>query len=150
MAESRATGGRRKAREVLFRVLFEIDLTGDDPREVLEESLGRFRLSEDGRDHVSQVFAVWSAERAEIDAELRPRLHNWTLERLSGVTRAILRLASAELRGVPDLPAVVILDESVRLATRYGEDESGAFVNGVLDPLARVQRPAEMERETRR
>jgi N utilization substance protein B len=76
-------------------------------------------------------------------------VQNWTLGRLSGVARAVLRLGAAELMGIPESPARVILNESVRLAMRYGEEDAGSFVNGVLDALARRVRPEEMAREGR-
>ncbi|MBK8231810.1 MAG: transcription antitermination factor NusB [Candidatus Eisenbacteria bacterium] len=133
-------GGRHKAREILFRVLFEVDITGDDPRDALEGTIGRFRLTEEGRDHAVAMAAAYTARRAEIDDLLRARLQNWTLERLSGVARTLLRLAAIELLEARDVPSPVILDEAIRLAQRYGEEDSAGFINGVLDPLARAVR----------
>jgi N utilization substance protein B len=56
----------------------------------------------------------------------------------------VLRLAAGELLVSPDTPAVVVINEAVDLAGRYGTEESGAFVNGVLDRIARGLRPEEM------
>ena len=133
-------GGRHKAREILFRVLFESEISGEDPREVLESNLGRFRLTEEGRDHAVKIVWSFAARRGEVDQLVRDRLQNWTLERLSGVTRALLRLATVELLDAPDVPTEVVLDEAIRLARRYGEEESAPFINGVLDPVARAVR----------
>ncbi len=134
-------GGRHKAREILFRVLFEVDLSAEDPREVLENTLGRFRLTEEGRDHAIKVGLGYAARREEVDRLLREQLRNWTLERVSGVTRALLRLATAELLEAADVPTEVVLDEAILLAKRYGEEDAAPFINGVLDPIARVVRP---------
>lgn len=121
-------------------MLFESEISGEDPREVLEANLGRFRLTEEGRDHAVKIVWSFTARRAEIDQLVRDRLQNWTLERLSGVTRALLRLATAELLDAADVPTEVVLDEAIRLARRYGEEESAPFINGVLDPVARLVR----------
>ncbi len=82
-----------------------------------------------------------AAHRERIDALLNDLLKNWALERVSTVARAILRVAIAEMIAVPETPVLVILNEAVRLANRYGEDGAGGFVNGVLDAAARQVRP---------
>jgi N utilization substance protein B len=139
-------GGRRKAREIVFRVLYETEVTGEDTLEALEFALGRYHLTEDGREHAVRTVRFLMDHREELDARLRPRLSNWDLGRLSTVVRSILRLALAELLGTPDVPARVILDEAVELAKKYGEETADAFVNGVLDPLAQAARPGELDR----
>ncbi len=137
-------GGRRKSREILFRVLFEADVGGEDPRELLDYALGRYHLTEDGRDYAVRVLGRQAAEREEIDERIRSRLAHWEMHRLSAVVRTILRLAVAELREPSEVPARVVLDQAIELAKRYGEDGSDGFVNGVLDPIAQALRPAEL------
>lgn len=137
-------GGRRKSREILFRVLYEAEVGGEEPRELLDYVLGRYHLTEDGRDYVVRVLERREAERAEIDERIRVRLANWEMHRLSVVVRTILRLAVAELREPSDVPARVVLDQAIEMAKRYGEAGSDAFVNGVLDPIAFALRPAEL------
>lgn len=137
-------GGRRKSREILFRVLFEAEVSAEDPLELLEYTLGRYRLTADGRDYVIGIMQIWAARREEIDARLRARLTNWDLRRLSITVRSVLRLAVAELSDPSGVPARVVLDEAVELARKYGEEGAGAFVNGVLDPIASELRPGEL------
>lgn len=73
---------------------------------------------------------------AEIDRELADVTTNWRLERLGVIERSVLRVAAAELhRG--ETPARVVIQEALRLAERYGSEQSARFVNGVLDALAR-------------
>jgi N utilization substance protein B len=75
-------------------------------------------------------------EHGAIDAALADVTMNWRLERLGAIERSILRLAAAELlRG--EVPPRVVILEGVRLAERYGSEQSARFVNGVLDALAR-------------
>ena len=140
-----ARGGRTRAREVVFRALFEADLTGDDPQEVLELSMGRFRFTADGREFANRLVAGLAGRETEIDQHLETLLARWSIARLSTVVRAILRLAIVELLTVPESPVKVILNEAVRLANRYGEEDAGSFVNGVLDAAARRLRPGALE-----
>jgi transcription antitermination protein NusB len=137
-------GGRRKGREILFRVLYETSITGEDPLEALEYAFGRYRVSADGRDHAVRVLQAWLERRETLDMLVMDHLANWEMDRLSSVVRSILRLASAELAGAPDVPARVILDEAVMLAKKYGEEGADAFVNGVLDPIGQKLRPQEL------
>ncbi len=74
--------------------------------------------------------------QGELDATIAPHLSGWTVDRLASVDRVILRMALYELRFLPTPPGAVI-NEAVELAKRYGTDESGRFVNGVLGTLYR-------------
>jgi transcription antitermination protein NusB len=71
-----------------------------------------------------------------IDTDLEAITTNWRLDRLGAIERCVLRIAAAELRQM-DTPARVVLQEAVRLAERFGSEQSAKFVNGVLDALAR-------------
>jgi N utilization substance protein B len=137
-------GGRRKSREIVFRVLYETDISGEDPLEALEYALGRYRLTEDGREHAVALLRAWWTRREQIDGMLRSTLARWDLARLSPVVRAVLRLSTAELLEAGDVPARVIFDQAVELAKKYGEEGADGFVNGVLDPIGAVLRPKEI------
>lgn len=71
-----------------------------------------------------------------IDAAIDEALEHWSIERLAAVDRDILRLAAAEIRHAEDIPLEVAINEAVELAKRYGTEESGRFVNGVLARFA--------------
>jgi N utilization substance protein B len=71
----------------------------------------------------------------EVDRALRAALHNWRLDRLSAMDRAVLRIGAVEILYVEDVPPKVAIQEAIHLAESYGGDESPAFVNGVLDAL---------------
>ncbi|MBD3336578.1 MAG: transcription antitermination factor NusB, partial [Candidatus Eisenbacteria bacterium] len=135
----------RKGRELVFRALYESRLTGDPVGEVLELSLGKFRLTAEGRQYALRLAESCATLSGALDGELQRLLQAWDPDRLGAVERAVLELAFAELRRHRDVDAKVILDEAVRLAQRYVSPEAGAFVNGLLDPLARRERPGELE-----
>jgi N utilization substance protein B len=130
-----------------MRVLYEAEITGDDAREVLDLAFGRLRFTEEGRRYAEALLRAASRHRARLDETLQAGLENWDLARLGAVIRAILRLAAAELLYLKETPARVVLDEALRLAHRYGDEPSAAFVNGVLDPVARRARPREFRAE---
>jgi transcription antitermination factor NusB len=71
----------------------------------------------------------------EIDARIRAQADNWRLERMPSVDRNILRIAIYELEHEADVPKLVVVDEAVELAKRYGSEQSGRFVNGLLDGI---------------
>lgn len=90
----------------------------------------------EGREYADQAARGVVAELEAVDEAIRKASTNWRLERMARVDRNVLRLGAWELRESRDVPRAVILDEAVELAKRYGSEESGAFVNGVLDRIA--------------
>lgn len=136
---------RRRARELLFRALYQSEICGDPLRQVWAETGGARQLPPDARRYADGLAASVGAKLPEVDAALRPELENWRLERLGATDRGVLRLAAGELLYEPGTPARVILDEAVEIAARYGGESSGRFVNGVLDRLARRLRPGELD-----
>jgi transcription antitermination protein NusB len=90
----------------------------------------------DERAFAGNLLRIVAADRERLDAELADVTTNWRLERLGVIERCVLRLAAAELHeGVT--PPRVVIQEAVRLAERFGSEQSAGFVNGVLDALAR-------------
>jgi N utilization substance protein B len=88
------------------------------------------------RRYASALVSSIAKESDDIDAALADVTTNWRLERLGSIERSVLRLGAAELRR-GETPPKVAIQESVRLADLYGSAQSGRFVNGVLDALAR-------------
>jgi N utilization substance protein B len=135
---------RRKAREVAFRLAYQADLSGESPRDAWLRSRDEETLTDDQRGLVEDVVTTLSAMAAEVDRLLAEAAEHWQLERLAATDRAVLRGAVAELLARPGVPARVVLDEAITLAARYGSADSGRFVNGVLDRVARRLRPEEL------
>ena len=83
------------------------------------------------------------AHQAEIDERIRQTASNYDLHRIAAVDRNILRIAIFEMLFCPDVPPVVSINEAIEIAKRFGSDESGRFVNGVLDRIrGELKRPA--------
>lgn len=144
--ESQARAGighrrRRGARRVALDILFQADVTGVAPGEVLR---GWRAAGRDVPDYACEVVAGVEREVASIDAELGAHSEEWTVARMATVDRSILRLAVYELRS--GIPAPVAISEAVEAAKELSTEASGRFVNGVLGRIARDEeraRPAE-------
>ena len=142
-------GRRTKARECAFQMLYQWEITGR-PMEKVVESFWRVRASTAQTRAMADRLATGAHGRIEeIDAEVTESASNWRLDRIAPVDRTILRLGVYELLGEPETPAAVILDEAVEMAKRFGEADSPAFVNGVLDAIRRrVRSPRTTPEET--
>ena len=142
---SPATGARRHAREVAFRVANQADLAGDTYARAWElRRESEEKLSADQLELIDDVVALLESGAARVDESLAEALdERWTVARLAATDRAVLRVAVAELLARPGSPARVVLDEAIEIARTFGSDDSGGFVNGVLDRAARRLRPAE-------
>lgn len=135
---------RRRARVLAFRIAYQCDVTGDPPLEVWRVLREEERLSQDQDELVEDVTRELAARGGDVDGALRAALDTWPLERLAATDRAVLRVAAAELRARAGSPARVVIDEAIDIAREFGSEESGRFVNGVLDRVARAQRPGEL------
>jgi N utilization substance protein B len=135
---------RRTSRELVFAVLFQLEHGQEAPFVVLEELAVERRVPAEGVDFARRLLTGIMESKEEIDRAIEESLENWSMRRLASTDRTVLRLAVGELLLVPESPAVVVVDEAVELAGRYGTENSGAFVNGVLDRIARRMRPLEL------
>jgi N utilization substance protein B len=93
-------------------------------------------IPRDERLFASIIVAAVEKDLSAIDTDLEAITTNWRMDRLGAIERCVLRIAAAELRQM-ETPARVVLQEAVRLAERFGSEQSAKFVNGVLDALAR-------------
>jgi N utilization substance protein B len=136
---------RRRARELAFRVLYQSDMMGDPVTDAWTRARAEEEdLDDDPRSLVDDIVNTVAKQGAEIDALLVEAAEHWELARLAATDRAVLRSAVAELLARPGMPVRVVLDEAITLAKKFGSEESGRFVNGVLDRIARRLRPAEL------
>jgi N utilization substance protein B len=139
-----STEGRRRAREAAFQVAFQADLMGESFLETWSRLKENLRLSADQQQLVDDVVGTLELQHDAVDEALRAAAENWEIERLAATDRSVLRASVAELLGRPGTPVRVVLNEAIEIAKRYGSEESGRFVNGVLDRVARSLRPQEM------
>ncbi len=128
-------GRRRKAREVALQVLFEIDALGIEAKEAIELFWRNFEAPREARTFSSRLIKGVCDKREQIDTLIATCSDNWTLNRMSRVDRNILRIAVYELLYCDDVPPKVTLNEAIDLGKDFGTENSGSFINGILDAL---------------
>ena len=136
-------GPRRRAREVAFRVAYQADVNGDTFADTWSARQDEERLTPEQAELVQDIVRALTGGGEAVDATIRGAASHWPLERMSGTDRAVLRVAVAELQSRAGTPARVVIDEAIEIAREFGAEESGRFVNGLLDRIARDLRPAE-------
>lgn len=128
---------RRIARACAMKLIYEWEMGGDGGEDT---RLGLLELKPDEQesDYMERMFAGVRDCRDELDADIAAQLRGWTIERLSRVDLAILRLAAYELK-LGELPPGVVVNEAVELANQYSTDKAGSFINGVLGSMVRAK-----------
>lgn len=129
---------RTTARAQAMKLVYEWEMGGDGGEETRFELL-EVTPGEDGVDFMNRLAEGVQANAEDLDQHIAPFLRGWTLERLTRVDLAILRVAAYELMHT-DTPDGVVINEAVELANQYSTEKAGAFVNGVLGSLARSLR----------
>ena len=128
-------GTRRRAREIALQVLYQLDASPGKPKEVLDLFWENFKPSLQAREFCHRLVEGVCQNLGQIDRLIEDNSENWTLKRMAVVDRNILRLATFELLHCPDIPFKAILNEAIELAKKFGADDSGAFINGILDKI---------------
>ncbi|UCG44078.1 MAG: transcription antitermination factor NusB [candidate division WOR-3 bacterium] len=128
---------RRLAREAALETLYRLELVNDEPDDVIEEILNRRNPSEEAENYLRRVTQTAIDNGEEIDRVLKSHIKRWRLDRLRMLDRAVLRIACAEILYFDDVPWKVSINEAVDIAKKFGDDDSGRFVNGVLDSVCK-------------
>ena len=130
---------RRDSREKVFQTLFMMDALGVGP----DVAIPLFALisdpPSDAEYYGETVRGVWE-RREEIDALIGEAAEHWRVGRMALVDRNILRLGAYELSPGSDIPFAVAINEAVELGKRFGAEDSGAFINGILDRISGIAR----------
>ncbi|MDD7147340.1 MAG: transcription antitermination factor NusB [Lachnospiraceae bacterium] len=131
--------GRREQREQIFKLLFRVEF---NKKEEMPEQLQLFfeeadkPVSEEDRLYISDKYEKIMDKLSQIDELLNEKAQKWSTDRMGKVELTILRLAVYEIRYDEDIPTSVAINEAVELAKKFGQKESGSFVNGILARFA--------------
>ena len=128
-------GSRRRARELAIKVLFHLEFTPGDPEEVFQLICENFGSSKSIRSFSRELVLGVCTNKKKLDQLISRASEHWRLERMSRVDRTILRLGAFEILVMKDIPPKVSIDEAVELGKMYGTEDSGGFINGVLDNI---------------
>ncbi len=140
-------GTRRKARELALQVLFQVDVG----EMALEDAVRNFwkieKVLPEIRDFSLRLSSGVMKNLARVDEIIKKYTKNWALERINNIDRNILRIAIYELLYCLDVPYKVVINEAIEIAKKYGTFESGKFINGVLDRVAKETANSEKRKE---
>jgi N utilization substance protein B len=126
---------RRKSREFALQVLYQINITKLDPINTLVQLKEHF-LTEGGKNGFTERIVLGVLEHCkEIDQLIEKYSENWRLDRMTIIDRNIIRMATFELLYCEEIPPKVTLNEAIDLGKRYGSEDSGSFINGILDRI---------------
>jgi N utilization substance protein B len=136
-------GLRRSAREEALKILYGLELTGDEPDLALGRLEEESEVSRQVRAYTDRLVRTCWRERMALDALIARVSEHWALRRMNFIDRNVLRMAACELVFFDDIPPKVAINEAIDIARKYGTDTSGAFVNGILDRIVK-ERDLEM------
>ncbi len=150
---------RRTGRELALKIIYSFSDRTASIDQVLQDFWRNFRFQDDilgepleefsgpvpaeVRGFTEELARGVFAHREELDRAIKDASTNWSLERMSRVDLALLRLAGFELLFLPETPASVVINEAIEIGKRYGTRETPAFINGILDKIARQYRKSE-------
>ncbi len=126
---------RRKAREIALQVLYQVDASKIDVDEAMELFRGNFGMPRETAEFSEQLIRYTLDHIKEIDDLITNCSEHWSLERMSIVDKNILRMAVYEFLYCDDIPPKVTLNEAIDIGKHYGSDNSGSFINGILDAI---------------
>jgi len=128
---------RRLARELALQTLYSVEVGRHEPAQALADVAEGADLGDD-RAFVRDLVLGTLESSEECDSVIVPLLQGWTIERLPTLDRLLLRMGVYELRHRRETPPAVVINEAVELAKKFSTEDSGRFVNGVLDRASKV------------
>lgn len=126
---------RRKARELAFKVLFQVDQVAADPHQAYQYLQQEEPLADKDSAFAWQLIQGTIEKMDAIDAIIAGYSKDWTVERMSSVDRNLLRIASYEILCGEEAQPVVAIDEALEIAKKYSEPASVGFINAILDKV---------------
>jgi transcription antitermination factor NusB len=136
---------RTRARELALQLLYQVDIRQDEIDSLIDDFWsnqihGSEELEQQIKDFAARLARGTIENLKSIDAVIVSYTQNWQLERMAAIDRNIMRMACYELLYLDDIPPKVSINEAVDLAKKYGDTESGKFVNGILDKINKTEK----------
>jgi len=128
-------GARRKARELAVQMLYQYDLSGNKPDMIVETFEDLQKSKPNTREFAVKIFRGTVDHVADIDVMIQAQADNWRLSRMAVVDRNIIRLSVYEFLHESETPKLVVIDEAIEIAKKFGNDKSPQFINGILDGI---------------
>jgi N utilization substance protein B len=127
--------GRRLARELALKVLYRYEEGDRDIRGVVATTLNAKKYDEKVKEFCIALVTRTMEHQQEIDGRIIGVLENWRFERISLIDKIVLRMGICEMLFFEDIPSQVTINEAIEVVKKYGGNNSGRFVNGILDAV---------------
>lgn len=128
---------RIKSREVCLQLAYQMNITKENAKEVLDNFFEEHEANLDELDleYIKRILKTVDEQKEVIDSLIESNLVNWKLNRISKVNLSILRIAICEIKFMEDIPDKVAVNEALELAKKFSDEKSVSFINGVLDKM---------------
>jgi len=126
-------GSRREAREETLKVLYQIDIRKENPEQIMKEFWKENPPEKEVKQYSRLLIRQTLEHLDQIDSIIKETSSHWKIDRIGLVELNILRFAICEILYKKDIPSKVAIDEAVAIAKDFGTDDSGSFINGILD-----------------
>ena len=138
-------GRRRKSRESALQVLYQLNIAKQDATTALTRFQEHFLSDGEADDFLKRLVLGVLEHFSELDRLIEKYSENWRLDRINMIDRNILRIALFELLYCDEIPPKVTINEAIDLGKRFGSEDSGSFINGILDRIQNeaVKKPVE-------
>ena len=130
---------RTKAREAALQVLYQIDIKNEPASDQLRDYQAHHNEDASVREFCSQLVMGTIEHIQKIDELIKKYAANWELSRMAVIDRNIIRMSTYELLHESDIPPKVTINEAIEIAKKYGDSDSGKFVNGILDKINKME-----------
>jgi N utilization substance protein B len=128
---------RTEARELFMQLLFQMEVQNDYSQEIKTRFVQEHMKDSNQLEYFNRLFDATAGNLPTIDGKLEACSDNWKVSRMAKVDLAILRLSTAEILYLEDVPDSASINEAVDMAKKFGGDDSGKFINGILGKIVR-------------
>lgn len=128
-------GARRKARELALQMLYQFDLSGNPPDTIVSTFEELQKSKPNTREFATKILRGTVENLDKIDEMITAQADNWRLSRMAVVDRNIIRMSIYEFLYEQETPKLVIIDEAIEIAKKFGTQKSSQFINGILDGI---------------
>ena len=130
---------RTEARELFMQLLFQMEVQNDYGKDIKERFVEEHLRESNQIEYFNNLYDATVANLALIDEKLEACSSNWKISRMAKVDLAILRLSAAEILYLDEVPDSASINEAVDMAKKFGGDDSGKFINGILGKVVRTK-----------
>ena len=130
---------RTEARELFMKLLFQMEAQNDYGADIKTKFFGENPAGKKQEGYLEKMYSLIEGRLAEADELIKAASENWKIGRIGKIDLAVMRTAILEMLFMEDIPESVSINEAVEIAKKYGTEDSGKFVNGVLGKVSKIR-----------